>query len=421
MNEKGIFTDEKGNFKNIDKVTFDDLNILKSIEEGYIVEYKSTFDSSVKNKIPSIVTSFANSDGGWLILGITDDTHEINKIEEERTDFDVTINNKLENVTPKPKFETKFLKESEKDNDGVLLVYIYKGENTPYIANGTVYIRSGSSKTPIKSDRATIDELYKRRDELRKRKEEFTKEIIDINYDGPILNVYMYNPNCTNLKVIHNKKREQLSKIKEKASILFPDSIVYPSLESVVIKNRDFIDLNTSTVYIEIFDNSNIKLSIPLGLLDNIQKENAMSEITHLRTNYKVEDLEEYNFINGNMVFSTILNTFICLDNVFDENNIYIKEYEYVIEFENSDSTIFYWDTDNFKKTIKNNGIIGLNKDRFRTEYISFLDVNNFLEIGGSIFFQMILQYWGICAEEQVDSLKELKKQNAENQSSKTV
>ena len=416
MIEKGLFTDEKGNFKSIEEIEFDDLNALKDIEEGYIVEYKSSFDNNVKKKLPAIVTSFANSDGGWLIIGITDESHEINKIEEERTDFDVTIKNYIEKVTPKPKFETKFIKESKEDNQGVLLVYIYKGDNTPYVANGTVYVRNGSSKEPIKSDRATIDELYKRREEIKKKESEFTKEIIDINYTGPILNVYMFNHNSINIKAVHCKKREELNKIKEKASKLFPDNIVYPSLESIIVKNRDFINIDVSTVYIEIFDNLNIKLSIPLGLLNSIEKEDAISCINNLRSDYKKEYLEEYEFINGNMVFTTIYTTFNCLDNIMNDRNICVEDYKYVIEFDNTYNTMFYWETDNFKNTIRNNGIIGINNERYKTEYISFLDdIANFSQLGLSVFFQMILQYWGICADEQIESLKEAIKRNNSN------
>ena len=34
-------------------------------EEGYTIEFKESFDSSVKSKIPAIFTSFANSEGGF--------------------------------------------------------------------------------------------------------------------------------------------------------------------------------------------------------------------------------------------------------------------------------------------------------------------------------------------------------------------
>ena len=177
MKQRSIFINEDGEMKNLDELTYDDLKILADIEEGYIVEYKSVFDSSVKKKIPQIFTSFANSEGGWLIIGVDDDTKNLLKIKKEITDFDVTITNLLNKVTPKPKYECRFIKEKNEDKDGILVIYIYKGEDTPYIANGTVYIRSGSSKVPITSDRATIDTLYKRNEFLQRRKKSFQRLI----------------------------------------------------------------------------------------------------------------------------------------------------------------------------------------------------------------------------------------------------
>ena len=45
----------------------------------------------------------------------------------------------------------------------VLLVYVYEGRNAPYVCNGSIYVRSGSSKEPIKpADRGNIEYLYER-------------------------------------------------------------------------------------------------------------------------------------------------------------------------------------------------------------------------------------------------------------------
>lgn len=42
----------------------------KKFSEGIRVEYKANFDTSVRRKIPKVVSSFANSYGGILILGV---------------------------------------------------------------------------------------------------------------------------------------------------------------------------------------------------------------------------------------------------------------------------------------------------------------------------------------------------------------
>lgn len=252
MKQKSIFINASGEMKSLNELTYNDLKTLVDIEEGYIVEYKSTFDSSVKKKIPQIFSSFANSEGGWLIIGVDNDTKGLLKIEKERTDFDVTITNLLNKVTPKPKYECKFIKEKDEDKDGILVIYVYKGEDTPYIANGTVYIRSGSSKVPITSDRATIDTLYRRNENLQQRKEEFSSTNMDIDYDyGPLLEIYMFNRDNMNIELYKNSiDRQNLIEIKSKIINFAPKSIVYPSVDSIIIKNNDFTNINTTTLYI---------------------------------------------------------------------------------------------------------------------------------------------------------------------------
>ena len=57
--------------KQIAEVTADDLKeFARKLPEGLRVEYKADLTQSVRNKVPAIVSSFANSFGGVLIIGI---------------------------------------------------------------------------------------------------------------------------------------------------------------------------------------------------------------------------------------------------------------------------------------------------------------------------------------------------------------
>ena len=67
-----------------------------------------------------------------------------------------------------------FLTMPENKKSGVLLVYVYEGRNAPYVCNGSIYVRSGSSKEPIKpADRGNIEYLYERSKEYIKEIEDF--------------------------------------------------------------------------------------------------------------------------------------------------------------------------------------------------------------------------------------------------------
>ena len=63
------FRNEQGTPKTIAEVEYADLEQLRDLEEGFALELKQTFSPSVRRKIPKIVASFANSRGGWLVIG----------------------------------------------------------------------------------------------------------------------------------------------------------------------------------------------------------------------------------------------------------------------------------------------------------------------------------------------------------------
>src|SRR5580704_18019269 len=74
--------------------------------EGYRVEYQGTFDANVRGKIPKVLSSFANSHGGVLVVGV--DT--LNGVPQPpfqgfqpspREEFALTVENTcLQNVYP---------------------------------------------------------------------------------------------------------------------------------------------------------------------------------------------------------------------------------------------------------------------------------------------------------------------------------
>ena len=411
MKQRSIFINEDGEMKNLDELTYDDLKILADIEEGYIVEYKSVFDSSVKKKIPQIFTSFANSEGGWLIIGVDDDTKNLLKIKKKITDFDVTITNLLNKVTLKPKYECRFIKEKNEDKDGILVIYIYKGEDTPYIANGTVYIRSGSSKVPITSDRATIDTLYKRNEFLQRRKKEFSKTNMDIDYGGPLLEIYMFNKDNMNTELYKNSiNRQNLIEIKSKIVNFAPKSIVYPSVDSIIIKNTDVTNINDTTLYIEIYNNSNVKIHIPICIFDEEEKKQFTHKISNINDNI-YEDLEYYDFIDVYMLWKTIYGTISGIYEILKNKDVNFNSYEYLLEFNNIKDSIFYINNMEFLEHIKENGLPIVKYDEYRTEYIYIIEfVKDALHIASKLFFQIIGQMWGYCPDELINIMKEMMK-----------
>ena len=158
------------------------MNSNKFEDESYNLEYKREIPKSDKTWLKSIV-SFSNTSGGELIVGIEDKTLKVVGIKEDRSTIEQRIIESISsNVLPKPMIDISFKNIDDKD---VIIVYIAKGQNTPYylknegLENGC-YIRYGSTdRLATESER---QELL-----LSRRSLHFSNEIYEDNNKKVIL------------------------------------------------------------------------------------------------------------------------------------------------------------------------------------------------------------------------------------------
>lgn len=173
-----------------------DLAILKQVEEGWYIEYKSEVVNV--SALAKSISAFANTYGGWLFLGIA----EKSKAEPVADNFQGIHRGEIDaslqrirkalndHVNPVPFFETKVLwgpEESiglEKDR-AVICVWIPRSVATPHVhKKGVIYRRVADSSEPkAESDRFVLDQLWRRADDLNRlyekwhdRDPEFSKE-----------------------------------------------------------------------------------------------------------------------------------------------------------------------------------------------------------------------------------------------------
>lgn len=160
--------------KNLEDISGSDLADLRDVAEGWYVEYKS--------KLPNVRTlakslsSFANQYGGWLFLGIEEET--ASTMAEgfpgiETAQIPVVLqsirNAAKDLVRPQVPYVTRTF-EGPIAPIGLLpgrcivAVRVPEGNDTPYIHNdGRIYIRIGDSSSPISAkDKSTFDLLYQR-------------------------------------------------------------------------------------------------------------------------------------------------------------------------------------------------------------------------------------------------------------------
>ena len=150
------------NNKQWEKLRFSDIEKLLAgtDDETFFFEFKSDKESPAK--LVKEVSAFANTYGGYILLGITDDkTIEGCKQWTEQR-IHTTIH---DSITPIPNFDVKRLR------SGAITIFVIKineGTMPPYITNkGQIFERVSSGSFPI-NDSAKLSQLYnKRSDQLK--------------------------------------------------------------------------------------------------------------------------------------------------------------------------------------------------------------------------------------------------------------
>ena len=164
---------------NISDLTALDLEILKSVNEGWYVEYKSELNNS--QSIAKSISSFANSYGGWLFYGIKEKDKADNTagsfpgIPKSEVDAALqTIRHSVaRHLNPIPHFDTKIVEGPEsgielaKDHV-VICIYVPFSIVAPHIhARGCIYRRVADSSEPKpETDRHQLDLLWGRKEKI---------------------------------------------------------------------------------------------------------------------------------------------------------------------------------------------------------------------------------------------------------------
>ena len=161
------FIDVNGEPIPFDKVEYNHLVQLINFEEGWKFEYKGTYDKSVQRKLSKFICSFANCAGGWMFIGIENNTHKIVDIEEPNGEIELNIINSIKpfvDLEIPNLMRAKYLENPVNSGHGVIMIGVQEGLHPPYVSNGAIYVRAGAQSDPVPAERATIDYLYKKSD-----------------------------------------------------------------------------------------------------------------------------------------------------------------------------------------------------------------------------------------------------------------
>ena len=161
------------------ELTTANLEVLCEVHEGWYVEYKSQIPTP--KSLAKSLASFANQHGGWLFIGIDEDsaTRKVARfsgVEDANIQMllDRIRNAAKDIISPHVEYQEKVFVGPDVSlglslGRSIVSAYIPEGPNTPYVHNdGRIYVRVGDSSTPYAAtDKATFDMLYKRGEEKR--------------------------------------------------------------------------------------------------------------------------------------------------------------------------------------------------------------------------------------------------------------
>lgn len=315
--------------KDIQYIELSDIESLRSkqVSEGFFIEYKSDFP--INQKISHSIASFANTHGGWYVVGIQVDA---NNVPEKLLGFDLAkFPNPKEkirdiiasHINPSPLFFAKLLQVN--GNRGILVVHIPESYETPHLTkDGKVYRRTGEASEPVpENDRYTIDKLYDKSKRFEATIEHFCINPIvtsQAQANQGWIEVYLITYPIEKLLIDHMLMHEKIDSIKlsldteteikafklmGQASGDVPFNNVSTSYDSIVFRQIRPENLGDLTLSFEFFQNGNAKIIIPFQYIDPSRDKDS-ENLQFLRG--KLGDKEYlFNIIDGFNLFSTFL------------------------------------------------------------------------------------------------------------------
>lgn len=288
--------------KNISEIEYSDLKKLKDndVSEGWFIEYKESFPKNNK-KIANSIASFANSEGGWYIVGIKESDNESKPseiigfdLDSYKKPTDKITNIVKDNIDPIPYFESKVIEIPEEKV--VLVVQVFEGHDTPYISNGSIYIRVGETSKPLPiDDRYQFEKLLDKKDTFQKRVDSFMENtfFFDKSYNQPYLEFYVYINNPKNIlfddfyseeffETLKNKFKSKTKIIEElDISAAFDFDNIHSSVDSYILRHvYNNSPLHTGLI-LELFKEGHLKLILPFNIYTNTTLNNKYNSLIY--------------------------------------------------------------------------------------------------------------------------------------------
>ena len=339
--------------KPINSLLVSDLATLKSIREGWYIEYKSQWVSA--RSVAKSLSAFANTYGGWLFFGIEENQKE----DPTAGSFPGISDNELqlisqrlrqsvaEYLTPIPYYETICLHGpcdaiGLRDGVSVIVIEVPQSNTAPHIhKDGRIYRRAADSAEPKpETDRFLLDQLWQRadtvRDEVREwiqQDPEFSKAEAEVPYLRLLLSVDPWRQRVPYLDATLNTVRKILASL-ESNNITVAFDTVYPSSNGFIARQNADNDPWNYTLTWRIRRDLSCDLLVPLPLYSTSSLDEL---IVHLdgyeNADLFIDVLREKGHISSKIVdMNVLMNVLIAA----------VAKYRRLLRLTNGETSFYY-------------------------------------------------------------------------------
>ena len=276
------FRDEQGAPKGLATVTYTDLAQLSDLDEGYVLEFKQEFSASVRAKVSKIIASFANSRGGWLVIGISDDGSRICPVPRLAADYSQIIGELCRrHISPAPPFDVRFIADPADAEQGVVVVRVEEGTFPPYVADGVVEVREGSTSGPATG--SMLVELYDKATRSAARISEFCRRTVFYGVQVPLFDLYFYRMGPRVAEVpSRDVINERADSMVRSFAMQGLDCHVQHAHDSLIFRASIALDDAVPHSSIELFPDESMKLTVPAVVLADVEAADAVRRLREL-------------------------------------------------------------------------------------------------------------------------------------------
>ena len=386
------FRDERGAPKSLADVTYADLSQLQDLDEGYALEFKRTFGQSVRRKIPKIVASFSNSSGGWLVIGISDGDKELCPIPREAFDFSQAIGELCRrHVSPTPRFDMRFLPNPTNPSEGVLVVRVEEGDFPPYVADGVVEVREGSTSGPAVG--SALVELYGKATRRRAEVSDFCRRTVYYPESLALFDLYLFHMGTQGPDLSGRAAaNERAAAMHEAFAHQGMDCHVQHAHDSLIFRATMPAGPADPHSAIELFGDESIKLTVPAVLLSGEQRVRALEVISAAMGVEEFSGSQSAVLMSAPETLARVTRMASLLDRYTRERGALWRDYAVAYELEGMAGALLWSDEPIYLGYAQRRGILfcGTTDCRSRVRYLDDGDHDSFRarQFAGSHFFE---------------------------------